>query len=465
MLGTSNAPSQLKLIPSALSAVASEGAFRPIHYLGSKLRLANEISRAVDSLTTSQGAVCDLFAGTGTVSQALIRTRPVIAVDVQEYSRVLCEALLNYVPSPDGMHSEFLTRAAEIADGGAVGRALQPLLDFEAEAQDLALLGRVDKFVSLVQEGSLTRFALESHATGDPDLDNALRATLELLRARRMLDDPDSTVSRYFGGIYFSFRQAVELDALLSVANTAPAFHRTRLLASVLGAASDVVSSVGKHFAQPMQLLNKRGEQKQHLIAQAQQDRDLSPLEAAGRWLERYDRLEPQPNKARVNRADYREALAGLRGEVAAVYADPPYTRDHYSRFYHVLETMCLRDNPEVSTVRVRGATRLSRGMYRLERHQSPFSIIGSARHAFSALFDGVRSLDVPLLLSYSPNEAAAGGRARVLGLETIEALAQEHFSEVRFLNVQPHSHNKFNSRELNARVFPDGEVLLACVP
>lgn len=44
---------------------------RPIHYLGSKLRLTSVISTMIDQVDPSQGTVCDLFAGSGTVSKAL----------------------------------------------------------------------------------------------------------------------------------------------------------------------------------------------------------------------------------------------------------------------------------------------------------------------------------------------------------------------------------------------------------
>ena len=42
--------------------------FRPIHYLGSKLRMVDEIVEAVDKVDPSKARVCDLFAGSGTVS-------------------------------------------------------------------------------------------------------------------------------------------------------------------------------------------------------------------------------------------------------------------------------------------------------------------------------------------------------------------------------------------------------------
>jgi serine protease Do len=89
---------------------------------------------------------------------------------------------------------------------------------------------------------------------------------------------------------------------------------------------------------------------------------------------------------------------------VSVVYADPPYTRDHYSRFYHVLETMARGDDPQVSLVRSGGRTSLSRGIYRRDRHQSPFCIRSEVAGAFTTLFRSTRVRDLPLSLSYSPS-------------------------------------------------------------
>lgn len=73
---------------------------RPIHYLGSKLRILDTIGGAVDSVSPGNGRICDLFSGSGTVSRYFAHTRPVTAVDIQEYSRVLCSAVLNPVSFP-----------------------------------------------------------------------------------------------------------------------------------------------------------------------------------------------------------------------------------------------------------------------------------------------------------------------------------------------------------------------------
>src|SRR5439155_2129466 len=50
---------------------ATTEVWRPIHYLGSKLRMANKIREMVAGTDPLGGPVCDLFAGSGTASLAL----------------------------------------------------------------------------------------------------------------------------------------------------------------------------------------------------------------------------------------------------------------------------------------------------------------------------------------------------------------------------------------------------------
>ena len=73
---------------------------RPIHYLGSKLRILDTIGETVNSVSPGNGRICDLFSGSGTVSRYFSHSRPVTAVDIQEYSRVLCTAVLMPVAFP-----------------------------------------------------------------------------------------------------------------------------------------------------------------------------------------------------------------------------------------------------------------------------------------------------------------------------------------------------------------------------
>ena len=78
--------------------------------------------------------------------------------------------------------------------------------------------------------------------------------------------------------------------------------------------------------------------------------------------------------------------------DVNLVYIDPPYTGEQYSRFYHVLETICKYDNPELEF----------KGLYRTDRFTSPFSLRTKAFDEFDKLFSSLASKGKKIVLSYS---------------------------------------------------------------
>lgn len=73
------------------------------------------------------------------------------------------------------------------------------------------------------------------------------------------------------------------------------------------------------------------------------------------------------------------------------MYADPPYTKDQYSRYYHVYETLYLYDFPGSS-----GA-----GRYRESRFITPFCLASQVAAAFETLFSRVADARLTLILSY----------------------------------------------------------------
>jgi adenine-specific DNA methylase len=174
----------------------------------------------------------------------------------------------------------------------------------------------------------------------------------------------------------------------------------------------------------------------------------------------------PRTNRPhRIIRNDYEVALENLKGEVSVIYADPPYTRDHYSRYYHVLETLCLRDNPIVSTTLVNGEEQISRGIYRIDRYQSEFCIKSKAPKAFSKLFYMVKQLQVPLVLSYSPYERSSGARPRLMTIEEIVDLARQYFKQVEVLKAGRIAHSKLTNSDKIVDTSYDAEVLITCEP
>lgn len=413
--------------------VPPQAIWRPIHYLGSKLRLADLICDLVAEL--GGGPVCDLFAGSGTVSFALSRTREVLAADIQEYSRVICTALLKPAPISDKDAADRIRRADHMR--GKFEACIEPLLEYEEKALRRSE-SQPEFLCDLVDHGCL----ISGEANG------TLGKAVEAARGRIASSNAPLPATRYFGGRYFSFRQAVYMDSILTetVGET--------YLAALLSTASTLVNSIGKQFAQPIRPRRSDGTIKAELVRQMCRDRSLDAREVYIGWLNRYRGTE-QVRAHRVARGDFRDVLSGLR-DVSVIYADPPYTRDHYSRFYHVLETLCLRDCPEVSTTFRTGP--MSRGLYRTNRHQSPFCIKSQAPAAFMDLFAGANG--VPMLLSYSPFVTA--GHPRMMTVEGIAELAKQHYRSVAIVPAKL-AHSKLNRVELHREASENGEVFIVC--
>jgi len=441
------------------------GVWRPIHYLGSKLRLLEDICQAVDEADPSGGTVLDLFAGSGTVSRAFSDRRRVICADVQEYSRVLCSAVL----TPSSVNTDLAENLIAIAKTGEAWRllrwAVEPMIAAESEALRLAQIGKPEDLCEFLENCSLVVSEIGGVERSETAMGIAIREARDRLARSGLEKDRHCVVTKYYGGLYFSFEQAAQIDALLAVVRELPESKRDTYLAAVLSTSSDVVNTVGKHFAQPIRPRGRDGRPKHNLVERVLQDRATDVFERYGLWLRKYRGLAATAGSHKVIRGDFRDVLGGLGGEVSVVYADPPYTRDHYSRFYHVLETMCLGDVPSVATVKVGDRVRATRGVYRVERHQSPFSIKSQAPGAFWDLFDGVKRLQVPLVLSYSPYLASSKERPRLMTLEGIEDLARRCFGRVEVVNPGRLSHSKLNRADRNASIRRDAERLLICTP
>lgn len=430
--------------------------FRPIHYLGSKLRVLPSIRQAIDRVDPSGGPVCDLFSGSATVSRYFSQSRRVLAVDIQEYARVLADAVLNGAPACIAEH--FDSGLAEVSYGTDLRHAVEPLVDIEVEFALKASRGDIEPLCEILDLGNLA--SLE-HASLPvlPKLRGAVNETLRRIEALGLRGE-DTVCIRHFGGQYFSYAQAAELDALAAMA------HKTKssvALAAVLSTASQLVNSIGKQFAQPIRPRDKFGAPKWHVVKKILMERGLSAPTIFMGYLRQYEGLATKRRDHVAMRADFREALACPAIKPSVVYADPPYTRDHYSRFYHSLETIALGDEPSITTSNLGGGSVKSRGGYRAGRHQSPFCIKSEAPKAFSSLFAGVAELGVPLVLSYSGFDPSMEARPRVMALDAVVGLAKRHFREVNVELLTDLEHIKLNSSSLNKAAKGTTEVLLLC--
>lgn len=429
--------------------------FRTLNYLGSKFRLLDFIEDNVRRITREGAGVCDLFAGSGCVSYRLSRSFPVVACDIQNYSKVIANALLRKHNGIERRVEAFLRSVSRTPLQAELLDVFKPLIDFEERAvtnKDSAALTNV------IEHGSVEVYNLEHR---DSPLAGLLRKVGKALR-QHGLDNEKSLLSRYYGGVYFSYRQAVQMDALLErIFAQADEGDRDIYLAALLSTASDVVDTVGKHFAQPIRARDSKGNIKSFVCSKALKDKTVDVNAAYSEWLGKYASLPRGKNGSAAIQGDSLDCLRTLPDQIKTVYADPPYTREHYSRFYHVLETISLRDSPSVSTVTIHGETHVSNGIYRAERYQSPFCIRSQAPMAFDRMFEMAAVKGRNMLLSYSPYDQTKRAHPRVVTIDQLIGIAEKYYRKVDIVSAGSFRHNKLNSVQHRLEASDEAELLI----
>lgn len=428
--------------------------FRTLNYLGSKLRLLDFIERNVLDVTPMGAGVCDLFAGSGCVARKLSRLCPVVACDIQNYSRVIVNALIRKYDVSAEEIDAFLVK---VDTNSKLKTVFRPLIDFEKSAINNRNL---EALTCILEHGSVEIFNIEHD---DSCLGELLYDVSNRLKEEH-LDNVRSLISRYYGGVYFSYGQSVDMDVILEcIHQYVPECKKNLYLAALLSTASDVVDTVGKHFAQPIKARDSKGNIKKTVYSKAVKDKTIDVIRLYREWLLRYNSLPKTDFNHIVMQCDFEQCLKSLSSEVKTVYADPPYTRDHYSRFYHVLETISLRDTPKISTVTIHGVTHASNGIYREDRYQSPFCIKSKAPAAFRKLFEQTSVAGRNLLLSYSPYDETKKTHPRVVAMRQLLTWAKEYFSFVETVSAGTFKHNKLNSSEHFLDASDEAEVLIVC--
>ncbi len=337
--------------------------FQNIWYMGAKTRLLEGfIDEAAKQALPEGGRLLDLFCGTGVVSRFLARDYTVIANDAQEMCRVLAEAHLVHgkLAELQGFLAS-LDPEAELAHAcGRNRRALEEQLAPALELEDRALAGELEpaRYLELLATTPVPGQTPSGACFGGA---RGIYSSTALERRRRdPRAFPYTLLTAYYGNVYLGLRQAIEADSLrYAISQLASRKRRIHYLSALLHAVS-VSTSGTSHFAQPTDPRRPRER------ARVLQRRAISiserfhAAEASQRRELRAARLSPDN---RALSSDFVELIGpqGFRcGPLDAVYADPPYTADNYSRFYHVLEELARYRYPRLK----RTAQGLTKGRY-----------------------------------------------------------------------------------------------------
>ncbi len=339
-----------------------------VKYMGSKRRmLGNGLGELLHREVPRHSRFVDLFCGSGVVSWFVGNksSNPVLAVDIQEYAAALARAVIGRTSGvrPYRLKSLFVA-PAELAC---------QTTPYWREAKALDSMG----FCQVEWTG----------------------------RARTLCGTAGSgVIFRAYGGHYYSPSQAIAIDALMQ-SLPAEGADREVCLAALLIAASNCAAAPG-HTAQPFQPTKTAG----MYIKEAWKKDIFSYVEKA---LVEICSLHAQvQGKTSVGDA---LAIAANLARDDLVFIDPPYAGVHYSRFYHVLETIARGQCGTVSGV----------GRYPppAERPASAFSRKGESMGAFEKLLWSLSKIGCTVIVTFPAGECSNG-----LSGKTVATLAARYF-------------------------------------
>jgi adenine-specific DNA-methyltransferase len=391
-----------------------------IRYMGNKKQIARDVGALVDELRPGR-PLLDLFCGMCSVAGAVSDSgRHVWANDVQRYAAHAARCLIatKAPPPPAEQAAAILATTAQrhreqLAERFAASLSVEDevLADPTVEAYGMA-------------------YRQWRHAANDAAV---AAEVFGLRRARRAVPYRLATLTFAWG--YFGLRQAIDIDSLRYAidrhgrnGNLSPTDRRWALLA-LLQTASQLAASPG-HLAQYLSATTPPSLER--VVRQRRRNIERQFEIELGR-LAPYGAADWRGNNVVMCRdalGIWRElATRGFHGNV--IYADPPYSKNQYSRFYHVLETLHRYDYPTVS----------GRGRYRPDRHVTTFSQRRGVAAAFDALCAGAARLDCALVLSY-PSD----GLLSRYGKGDVTTILGRHFPRVRVALCRPLTHSTLGS-------------------
>ena len=275
------------------------------------------------------------------------------------------------------------------------------------------------------------------------DLDHSAdrKSIAELTHCSRTLcANATTTTTAAYGGHYFSPLQAIYLDALrTSLPPRRP--HRMVALAALIQTASACSASPG-HTAQPFGPTRSAEPYLRHLWS-------LNILQRVRSHADFLSAISAK--KEGVALTCDANVVASNLTETDLVFIDPPYSSVHYSRFYHVLETIARGGHVRVSGI----------GRYPPQelRPRSRYSLPSQAGFALHQLLETIGRCGAGVIVTFPAGRASNG----LSGSQVIE-IARKWF-KVNYVKVKSRfSTLGGNTRNRSARVRSE-ELLLSLDP
>lgn len=329
--------------------------------MGSKTDVLDLIEKGISFFdNVEHDTICDLFAGSATLSAALRNKINLISNDVQEYSSVFARVYLENYQWESYLDIKEITKKAQ---------------------------KRVEKFNNAYPEYRGV-FSYERDFTLEEM--NMLEE-----KQRDLINKKDwNACDKYYlfvkdySGTYWSYDQCIWIDSYRAVIDEykEKKEYYNLLLTCLIYAMAYNSQSTG-HYAQ-YRIPDNESSMEDILIYRRKNITDF--FERKYEELRNFLTEKNSYSYETMTKTDV-ECLRKIP-ERTLVYADPPYCFVHYSRFYHIIETLVKYDYPDVK----------HKGRYRTDRYQSEYCKKTDVRAAFRHMFEGIVEKKSDLILSYT---------------------------------------------------------------
>lgn len=339
--------------------------------MGNKGKMLSTLGDIIAFHSKNAERIADPFCGSAAVSWYLAETtdKEVISGDIQAFAVARARAVIERSEAidPKSMLDHWFCRAKAVVDSVASHfpnhlRSIEP---------DLTAPAHIKRVVNQSR-----KFCIDVLPVVFQDFEGAW------------------PISKAYGGYYFSPAQALVFDALRQTLPSDVA-KRKIALAALVESASRAAASPG-HTAQPFQPTDSSAK----YIIEAWLRNPWGLVEAAVKDIA--GRSAKKRGRGIVG--NFTKTITRLQaGDL--VFADPPYSGVHYSRFYHVLETITRGDEFEPE----------GRGRYPAieNRPSSAFSKKSEASSAAIELLTCCAEKKLTLVLTFPTEDASNGLTAK----------------------------------------------------
>lgn len=387
--------SKLELVKNKRSQIRNDKDFIHIFkYMGSKRELLPEIKQVISSMINPNDGILDIFSGTGNVGNYLKNDYNIYTNDIQEYTSVITDSIigaslykelppidekLKEIKSHYFTHKSYLTKMLKktlaISDS---------FVSIEKKDWNEEKRLKYKEFCNSLPS------PINGYSTTNDEFNKLFNIYLERSKSKNN-SFPYCQISFLFSETYFSLEQTIDIDSLKYAIDKTftHKIFKNIFMAALIHAFSYSSSGTG-HFAMFRDLVDVKSVKDTFIY------RGKSVFELFEKKLHEiysHHKFIPQLKYESYN-LDYSILLKNkeISHNYKLIYADPPYSSVHYSRFYHAIESLVKYDY-DIPTFK---------GRYRSDRHQSPFCQKQNVKGAFELLYRISKENSSSLLLSYA---------------------------------------------------------------